>query len=40
MRRCGVSLACARHILGDYGRYGDVIRACPTFGFVPINGEK
>lgn len=40
MRRCGVSLACARHILADYARYGAAIRACPTFGFAPINGEQ
>lgn len=39
MRRCGVSLACARHILGDYARLGAEIRACPTYGFVPINAE-
>ena len=38
-RRCGVSAACARHILADYARWGDRIRACPTFGFAPINGE-
>ena len=39
MRRCGVSLACARHILADYARWGEAIRACPTYGFAPINGE-
>ncbi len=39
MRRCGVSLACARHILADYARLGAEIRACPTYGFVPINAE-
>lgn len=39
MRRCGVSLACARHILGDYERLGAEICACPTYGFVPINAE-
>lgn len=37
-RRCGVSLACARHIMADYARWGGEIRACPTFGFAPING--
>lgn len=40
MRRCGVSLACARHILGDYERFGALIRACPGFGFAPVNGER
>ncbi len=39
MRRCEVSLACARHIRADYARYGAEIRACPTYGFVPINAE-
>lgn len=39
MRRCEVSLACARHILADCARLGEEIRACPTYGFVPINGE-
>ena len=39
MRRCGVSLACARHILADYARLGAELRACPTYGFVPINAE-
>ena len=39
-RRCGVSLACARHILGDYERWGEAIRACPTYGFAPVNGER
>ena len=39
MRRCGVSLACARHILADYARLGTELRACPTYGFVPINAE-
>jgi hypothetical protein len=38
-RRCGVSSACARRILADYAAYGAEIRACPTFGFAPINGE-
>lgn len=40
MRCCGVSLACARHILADYACCGDRIRACPTYGFAPINGES
>lgn len=40
MRRCGVSLACARHILADYARYGELIRSCPTYGFAPINAER
>lgn len=38
-RRCEVSPACARHILADYARFGAEIRACPTFGFAPVNGE-
>ena len=36
MRRCGVSAACARHILADYAQYGEAIRACPTYGFTRI----
>ena len=38
-RRCGVSMACARHVLDDYARWGETIRACPSFGFAPVNGE-
>lgn len=40
MRRCGVSLACARHILGDYERWGEAIRACPGYGFAPVNAQR
>ena len=38
-RRCGVSLACARHIRADYARWGEAIRACPTYGFAPVNTD-
>ena len=39
-RRCGVSLACARRLREDYARWGDVIRACPTYGFAPVNAQR
>lgn len=39
-RRCGVSRACARRLREDYARWGAVIRACPTYGFAPVNAER
>lgn len=39
-RRCAVSPACARRILADYARWGEAIRACPTYGFTRVNAER
>ena len=39
-RRCGMCLACARHVMADYAQYGAEIRACPTYGYAPVPAER
>lgn len=39
-KRCTVSPACARRVIADYARLEQEIRACPGYGFVPVNAER